>query len=61
MTTPLAIAILDDFQHVATRMGDWKRLEPRAQTTVFTDNLTGDALVARLAPFDVVMVIRERT
>lgn len=61
MTNPIKIAIIDDFQHVAAKMGDWQRLRPRAETTVFTDNVTGEALVARLAPFDVVMVIRERT
>lgn len=61
MTQAIRIAIIDDFQHVAARMGDWARLGPRAETSVFTDNVTGDALIARLAPFDVVMVIRERT
>lgn len=61
MQTPLKIAIIDDFQHVAAAMGDWGRLRPRAETTLFTDNVTGEALIERLAPFDVVMVIRERT
>lgn len=61
MSAPLKIAVLDDFQQVALRLGDWKRLEPRATVTVFTDNVTGEALVARLKPFDIVMVIRERT
>lgn len=59
--TTIKIAIIDDFQHVAAAMGEWGRLRPRAETTVFTDNVTGEALIARLAPFDVVMVIRERT
>ncbi|MDP3081148.1 MAG: hypothetical protein Q8M90_10030, partial [Brevundimonas sp.] len=61
MDTAVKIAIIDDFQHVAAAMGDWGRLRPRAETTVFTDNVTGEALIERLAPFDVVMVIRERT
>lgn len=58
---PLKVAILDDFQNVALRMGDWDRLAPRASVTVFDDNVIGEALIGRLAPFDVVMVIRERT
>lgn len=61
MTTPLKLAILDDFQRCAAGLADWKRLEPRVETTVFTDNVTGEALVRRLEPFDIVMVIRERT
>ncbi len=61
MQGPIKVAIIDDFQHVAGAMGDWGRLRPRAETTIFTDNVTGQALVERLQPFDVVMVIRERT
>lgn len=61
MQERVKVAVIDDFQDVARSMGDWGRLEPAAQTTIFTDNVTGQALVERLAPFDVVMVIRERT
>jgi phosphoglycerate dehydrogenase-like enzyme len=61
MAETIRIAVLDDFQNVALAMGDWGRLAPRAQTTVFTDNVTGEALIERLRPFDVVMVIRERS
>jgi phosphoglycerate dehydrogenase-like enzyme len=61
MTATLKVAVLDDFQQVALRLADWKRLAPRAEVTVFTGNVTGEALLARLQPFDVVMVIRERT
>ena len=58
---PVNVAILDDFQNVALGMADWNRLTPAAAVTVFTDNISGDALIERLAPFEVVMVIRERT
>lgn len=61
MTTPLKLAIIDDFQRCAAGLADWKRLASRVETTVFTDNVTGEALVRRLEPFDIVMVIRERT
>jgi phosphoglycerate dehydrogenase-like enzyme len=41
---------------------DWSPLQGRAEVTVFRDHLTDpDAIVARLAPFDVVCVMRERT
>jgi phosphoglycerate dehydrogenase-like enzyme len=43
-------------------MADWSVLEDRATVTVFAEYLSGaDALVARLQPFDVVCVMRERT
>lgn len=58
---PLKIAVLDDFQEVALRLADWGRLAPHCDVTVFTDNVRGEALVQRLEPFDIVMVIRERT
>jgi phosphoglycerate dehydrogenase-like enzyme len=58
----MRIAILDDYQAVALTMADWSPLKERAQITVFTDHLTDeDALAERLAPFDVLCVMRERT
>ena len=56
------IAVLDDYQNVALTMADWSVLDGRASVTVFTDHLAEpDAVVARLQPFDVVCVMRERT
>src|SRR5215469_14831781 len=56
------IAILDDYQNVALESADWSPLDGRATVTVFTDHLTDvDQVVARLLPFDVVCVMRERT
>jgi phosphoglycerate dehydrogenase-like enzyme len=56
------IAVLDDYQNVALSMADWSVLNGRATITVFTDHLAGaDDVVARLQPFDVVCVMRERT
>jgi phosphoglycerate dehydrogenase-like enzyme len=57
----LRIAVLDDFQNVARQLGDWSRL-PDAEVRSFTDHLDDeDALAARLQPFDVVCLMRERT
>lgn len=56
----LRIAVLDDYAHAALDLADWDRLG--ATVTVFDDTLDAhDALVARLAPFDVICLMRERT
>jgi phosphoglycerate dehydrogenase-like enzyme len=56
------IAVLDDYQGVALQMADWSPLAGRAQVDVFTDHLAEPSAVAkRLAPYDVVCVMRERT
>ena len=56
------VAILDDYQNAALQMADWSPLVGRATITVFNDHLDDpDALAARLAPFEVVCVMRERT
>jgi lactate dehydrogenase-like 2-hydroxyacid dehydrogenase len=61
-TTPVPIAILDDYQSVALTMADWAPLKNRADIAVFSDHLTDeDSLAERLAPFDVLCVVRERT
>ena len=56
------VAILDDYQNVALQMADWSPLAGRATITVFNDYLDDpDAMAVRLAPFEVVCVMRERT
>ena len=58
----MRIAILDDYQGAALVMADWSPLEGRADITVFTDHLADEnALAERLAPFEVLCVMRERT
>jgi phosphoglycerate dehydrogenase-like enzyme len=59
---PVKIAVLDDYQGAALAMADWSPLEGRAEIVVFRDHISEtEALIARLAPFDVVCVMRERT
>ena len=61
-SSPKKIAILDDYQNVALKMADWSALAARADITVFDDHLADpEAVVERLAPFDIVCVMRERT
>ncbi|MBR0679285.1 D-2-hydroxyacid dehydrogenase family protein [Roseomonas eburnea] len=61
-TTPLKrLAILDDYQGVALSLGPWDRLQG-IEITVFRDTVTDrDALARRLAPFDAILAMRERT
>jgi phosphoglycerate dehydrogenase-like enzyme len=62
MNTLSRLAILDDYQDVARGMGPWARLPGSLDITVFRDTLKDqDALVARLAPFDAILAMRERT
>ena len=56
------IAILDDYQNVALDMADWGSLPADAEITVFNDHLDDiDAVAARLADFEIVAIMRERT
>lgn len=56
----MRIAVLDDYAGVALQMADWPSLG--AEVSVFRDTLTDEeALAARLAPFDVICLMRERT
>jgi phosphoglycerate dehydrogenase-like enzyme len=58
----MRLAILDDFQNAVLSVSDWSVIEDRVDITVFNDHLeeVGD-LARRLEPFDILIVIRERT
>jgi len=56
------VAILDDYQNVARRMADWASLPAGTDVVVFPDHLKEmGAVAARLADFDAVVAMRERT
>jgi phosphoglycerate dehydrogenase-like enzyme len=58
----MKVAILDDYQNVALKLANWEPLRQKAEITVFTDHVDGlDAVAKRLAPFDVICLMRERT
>ena len=58
----MKVAILDDYQSVASGMADWSSLPDGIEVTFFSDHLVDeDALASRLADFDIVMGMRERT
>jgi phosphoglycerate dehydrogenase-like enzyme len=56
------VAILDDYQDVALSLADWKSLGPDVSVEAFHERLSGeDVLVKRLADFEVIVAMRERT
>ena len=58
----MRVAVLDDYQGVAESLADWKQLPPGSEVIFFSDHLASEvALASRLADFDVVMGMRERT
>ncbi len=63
MSQTVKLALLDDYQKVALRMADWDRLRRRGvEITVFHEPFASVEDAARkLAPFDVLGLLRERT
>ena len=58
----IRVAVLDDYQGVVLTLPYWKRLDGRAAIDLFRDTLADEArLAARLAPYEVIVAIRERT
>jgi phosphoglycerate dehydrogenase-like enzyme len=56
------VAILDDYQDVAGRMADWASLPAGTDLVMFRDHLADmEPLAKRLADFEVVIAMRERT
>jgi phosphoglycerate dehydrogenase-like enzyme len=59
----MRLAILDDYQRVALECADWGRLERRGvKITVFHEPFAGvDDAARKLAPFEILCLMRERT
>ena len=56
------LAILDDYQGQTLKLGPWDKLPGDLGIQVFRDTITDrEALVARLEPFDAILMMRERT
>jgi phosphoglycerate dehydrogenase-like enzyme len=61
-TNMTRIAVLDDWQGVARGAADWTVLQSRADVVFFQDAFADeDDAVAKLADFDIVLSMRERT
>ena len=63
MPQTIKLALLDDYQKVAMRMADWDRLKKRGvEITVFHEAFKSvDDAAQKLAPFQVLGLLRERT
>jgi phosphoglycerate dehydrogenase-like enzyme len=58
----MRVAVLDDYQGVAMEVADWSPVLARAEVDVFRDHVTEPStLIERLAPYDAVVLMRERT
>jgi len=60
MTRP-RIVVLDDYEDSLRRTADWKPVEARAEVTVHTKRLRGDALLAAISDAQAIVVVRDRT
>ncbi len=62
MNIKLKVAILDDFQRVATSYADWSVITDRVEITIFDQHEADETrLIQRLFPFEIICVMRERT
>lgn len=60
--TRLRCAILDDYQNVALRLGDWSVLDDRIEVTVFDKPFaSADEAATALKDFEIICAMRERT
>lgn len=58
----MRIAVLDDYQGVALEMADWSRVRANHEVVVFREPMgSADAAAAKLAGFDIICIMRERT
>ena len=56
------VAILDDYQDAAAEFADWPQLPADTEVVSFREHINDDEeLAARLAGFDVIVAMRERT
>jgi phosphoglycerate dehydrogenase-like enzyme len=61
-TSPVQIAVLDDYQEVAAHYGPWEALGDAAEATFFHDHIVNDGVVRDLlGEFEVIVAMRERT
>lgn len=57
----MRIGILDDYQDVARHCGDWNVLGEDARVDFVTEHIPLEERPQRLQPYDVIVVMRERT
>ena len=58
----MRLAIIDDYEDAALKMGNWGSLGSEIEIDAYRDQLVEeDALVDRLLPYDILVIMRERT
>ncbi|MCZ6547112.1 MAG: D-2-hydroxyacid dehydrogenase family protein, partial [Deltaproteobacteria bacterium] len=58
----MRVAILDDYQKVATSLADWSGLSGNVEIEVFQDHIDAEGAVSqRLKDFEIICIMRERT
>ena len=55
------VAVLDDYQRRAADYADWDALGPGVEVVFFAEPIPSEQLAGRLAEFDVLVCMRERT
>ena len=56
------VAILDDYQKVATSLADWSGLSGDVEVEIFQDHIDDEGAVSqRLKDFEIICIMRERT
>lgn len=57
----MKIAVLDDYQYAAREFADWSAVEARGTVDVFHECIDAAKLTTVIAPYDVIVAMRERT
>lgn len=57
----MKIALIDDWLEDSQKSADWSALMKEHQVDIYHDTITGDALIQRLLPYDIIGIMRERT
>jgi phosphoglycerate dehydrogenase-like enzyme len=62
MSDKIRLAVLDDFEEIASTVPAYAKLKARADVTLFRERLdTSERIVAALSDFDAILLMRERT
>ena len=57
----MKIALIDDWLEDSQKSADWSAIMKEHQVDIYHDTITGDALINRLLPYDIIGIMRERT
>ncbi len=57
----LKVAVLDDYQNVTKKYGNWSELENKISLKIFNKYIQNKQLIKQLYPFDILCLMRERT